>query len=232
MMEFLGFVEGSFDLDNRTGSVGAAVVMDFPPTVGAAMEATPSGMMTEDVFRWTVNTDFATEDIFLDLARNLMPGRVEETHVDGGKSVSGSCPTFFLPVGQLRWFDLDLARHMNRRTRMKWRQYAGCKGALNRARRPAMSAGELGIVEIPKGRALRSKIDRSARPDFRAVGHGFIEIFIHRDGFAFTIARKGEILTKPCLSQDIPGGRAGMDGNLRVAARGGVCDEYVFHNYW
>jgi hypothetical protein len=122
MVEFLGLVEGSFDLDNRTGSVGAAVVVNFPPTDGAAMEATPSVMMTEDVLRWIVNTDFATENIFLDLARNLMPGRVEETHVDGGKSVSGSRPTFFLPVRQLRGFDLDPARHVNCRTRMNRRR--------------------------------------------------------------------------------------------------------------
>ena len=74
------------------------MMMNFPPIVGAAVEATPSVMMAENVLRWIVNTDFATEHIFLNFALNLMPGRVEETRVDGGESVLGSRPTFFLPI--------------------------------------------------------------------------------------------------------------------------------------
>ncbi len=189
------------------------------------MEATPSVMMAENVLRWIVNTDFATENTLLNFALNLMPGRVEEARVDGVESVSGSRPTFFLPVRQLRGFDVDPARHVNRRPGTDgWlvcqtgRRFEPRKNSIDVRR------GNQRIVEIPKGRTPRSKIDRSARPDFRAVGDGLIQVFIHRNGFAFTIAREREVLAEPCLFQDVSGGCAGVDGDLRVAASGSVCD--------
>ena len=114
ILVFLRFVQGPFNLQNGTGGIGTAVMMNFPPIVGAAMEATPSVMITENVLRWIVNTDFAAENIFFNFALNLMLWRVEETRVDRGESVSGSRPTFFLPVRQLRGFDLYPACHVNR----------------------------------------------------------------------------------------------------------------------